>query len=93
MTFLRIDNMKRKRIAKRVEKILSCNGMKIIKYIQFMLIMVCLFSCKGMEYSASWCKYCEKYNVSVDNPTEEQENYYLDCYVGSVEEESDLNKK
>lgn len=85
--------MKRKRITKRVEKILSCSGMKIIKYVQLILVMTCLFSCKNMEYTESWCKYCEKYNVSVDNPTEEQENYYLDCYVGSVEEESDLNKK
>ena len=85
--------MKRKRIIKRVEKILSCSGMKIIKYAQLILVMTCLFSCKNMEYAESWCKYCEQYNVSVDNPTEEQENYYLDCYVGSVEEESDLNKK
>ena len=53
-----------------------------------------LFSCnvnKNVEISnISWETYCDKYGVDVDTPTEEEENYYLDCYVGSVEEENDL---
>lgn len=42
--------------------------------------------------SSSWETYCEKYNVDSVNPTPDQENYYLDCYVGSVEEEEDMSK-
>lgn len=38
----------------------------------------------------SWEVYCEKYGVDKDNPTSEQETYYLDCYVGSTEEEEDM---
>lgn len=93
MTFSRTDKMQRKRIVKRVEKVLSCSGMKIIQYALFVLVLACLFGCKDANYSESWRKYCEKYDVSVDNPTEKQENYYLDCYVGSVEEENDLTGK
>lgn len=38
----------------------------------------------------SWEIYCAKYGIDKDNPTDEQETYYLDCYVGSTEEEEDM---
>ncbi len=35
----------------------------------------------------SWKAYCIAYNVDSENPTTEQENYFLDCWCGSVDEE------
>ena len=92
MTFLRID-MKRVRIKrKKVEKILSCDGVTIIKYAVFMLCLAVLCGCENDKCTSdSWSVYCQKYGVDPSNPTEAQENFYLDCYVGSVEEEQDLN--
>lgn len=44
------------------------------------------------EYcGTSWANYCKRYCVNVDNPTEEEYNYYLDCYCGSTEEDEDMN--
>lgn len=45
------------------------------------------------EYSESWRAYCESYDINLNNPTNEQLNYYLDVYAGSVEEEADLSGK
>lgn len=44
------------------------------------------------EPDASWQAYCANYNVDAENPTEEQETYFLDCWCGSVEEEEALDK-
>lgn len=41
--------------------------------------------------SLSWACYCERYNVNEEYPTQKQVDFYLDCYVGSVEEEQDMN--
>lgn len=41
---------------------------------------------------ASWAAYCQAYGVDMENPTEEQTNFYLDCWQGSTEEENALNK-
>ena len=50
-----------------------------------------LMSCSAKEtQESSWEVYCKKYNVCSAQPTEEQENFYLDCYRGSVEEEEDM---
>ena len=57
------------------------------------VIMLCIMFCScatKSEHSASWMAYCAKYNVNADTPSISQENYYLDCYVGSAEEEYDL---
>ena len=57
------------------------------------MLIVCVMMCAcatSNEHSRSWMVYCEKYNVNPDRPSVEQENYWLDCYVGSVEEEQDL---
>ena len=60
-------------------------------------IIICalamLAGCAGNEpYSASWNAYCEKYSVDPENPTE-QYNTWLDAYVGSTEEEADMDGK
>lgn len=43
------------------------------------------------EQNTSWKAYCVAYNVDANAPTEEEENYFLDCWCGSVEEEEALN--
>lgn len=40
---------------------------------------------------ASWKAYCQAYGVDMEQPTEEEINYYLDCWQGSIEEEKSLN--
>ena len=40
--------------------------------------------------AASWAAFCEAYNVDPDEPTDEQINYYLDAWRGSVDEENAL---
>ena len=43
------------------------------------------------EPDASWKAYCATYNVNANAPTEEQENFFLDCWCGSVEEDEALS--
>ena len=43
-----------------------------------------------VEEPTSWEVYCAKYGVDENNPTSEQETYYMDCYAGSTEEEEEL---
>ena len=91
--------MKTRKIRHRgVVKILSCSGIKIVRYSYVMLCAIILGGCgapkqepvSSQEQESSWGIYCAKYNVDSIYPTEEQGNYYMDCYVGSVEEEQDL---
>lgn len=91
--------MKTRKIRHRgAVKILSCSGMKIIRYSLVVLCVIMLGGCgsskqepaSSQEQESSWDIYCKKYHVDPANPTDEQENYYLDCYVGSVEEERDM---
>lgn len=42
------------------------------------------------ENHDSWVAYCQAYNVNPESPTTEQSDFYLDCWVGSVEEEKAL---
>lgn len=87
--------MKRPRIKKI--KVCSCKGMSLIKY-SCILCALLLTACAAVPpdkvtddtVATSWSIYCEKYGVDCVNPTTEQENFYLDCYAGSVEEEEDL---
>lgn len=71
-------------------KILSCINGKIVRYTFVILSAVICSMFASCQPDDSWLTYCNKYNVNPDNPTEEQCNFYLDCYVGSVEEECDL---
>ena len=91
--------MKTRKIRHRgAVKILSCSGMKITRYSFVVLCAIMLGGCgsskqestSSQEQESSWGIYCAKYHVDYSYPTEEQENYYMDCYVGSVEEEQDL---
>lgn len=52
-------------------------------------VFAALFSSCNSQKSAlnSWEAYCVKYNINSSAPTEEEYNYYLDCWIGSVEEE------
>lgn len=44
-----------------------------------------------VEEPTSWEVYCAKYGVDENNPTSEEETYFLDCYVGTTEEEEDMS--
>lgn len=42
------------------------------------------------ERPDTWHLFCEKYGYDPDNAGEEAENQYLDCWLGSTEEEQAL---
>ena len=65
--------------------IFTCTGKKLIKLAPVIVMAIALSACSHPK--TSWEVYCETYNVDVNNPSEEEENYYLDCWVGSAEEE------
>ena len=44
-----------------------------------------------VEEPTSWEVYCAKYGVDAENPTSEEETYYMDCYAGTTEEEEDMS--
>ena len=84
---------KRVRIG-RATKILSCVNGRIVRYTFIAMCAIMLGSCgtsQEQDYQFStWSVYCKKYHVDPINATDEQEDYYLDCYVGSAEGECDL---
>lgn len=41
-------------------------------------------------HTATWAAYCSTYGVNPDEPTDEEINYFLDCWRGSTEEETAL---
>lgn len=57
--------------------------------VSVIILSLSLVSCATSKSScdASWRAYCAAYNVNPSAPTEEEENYYFDCWAGSVEEE------
>lgn len=82
--------MRKKTKVRRAIKVLSCDGL-IVKYFAMITVALLVVASTGCASKRdSWEMYCEKYNVNPDDPTEHEENFYLDCYVGSVEEENDL---
>lgn len=52
----------------------------------------CYIEADEYEYHSeeSWEIYCQKYGVDEDNPTTRDEEFYMDCYAGSYEEECDI---
>ena len=60
-------------------------------------IIICALAlmagCANEPYDSSWSAYCDRYGVDKDNPTTEQYNTWLDAYVGSTEEEADMDGK
>ncbi len=71
--------------------VVSCNGTKMLRsFFALSLIVVMTTSCAShAEPLSEWESYCLKYGVNVENPTEIEENYFLDAYVGGVEAEYD----
>lgn len=80
-----------------------CKRERTIKYLESKLkafVLVCFALIIGacvranyadnLECSKSWKVYCAKYNVDANNPSTSQVDYYLDAYVGTIEEEVDL---
>lgn len=69
--------------------------MKAIIFSVTVFTVSIFFSCNNntSEPDASWKAYCATYNVNANAPTEEQENFFLDCWCGSVEEEEALSNK
>lgn len=61
-----------------------------------MVATIYMVSCGNMTETPSaynndsWRCYAQKYCQDASNPTEDEINGYLDWYVGSSEEESDL---
>ena len=54
--------------------------------------LILLSGCASIQKDA-WLTYCNKYQINPYYPTSEQENYYLDCYLGSYEQENDTKTK
>lgn len=59
----------------------------------FLIITVMCFLCSSCttsnavseEHSPAWLAYCDKYDVSVDEPTSDQVDYYLDVWIETDE--------
>lgn len=45
---------------------------------------------RAEAFAASWAAYCTAYDVNPETPTDEQINFYLDAWRGSVDEENAL---
>lgn len=59
------------------------------------ILLLALFPSCNVQKTASdlsWAAYCAAYNVNPTAPTTEEENYFLDCWCGSIEEEQALSK-
>ncbi len=71
----------------------SCGKMKPMDIVDTPASTKSDVGCEGNDplAQASWRIYCWKYNVDPEHPTSEQENSYLDWYMGSYEESSDLD--
>lgn len=75
--------MKRVRISKKWQKIMSCSGAKIVRYIAVSLICVIMFPSCTTSKDTCWKAYCREFGVNADKPTVEQENYYYDVWLES----------
>ncbi len=76
-------------------RVASCNasGLKIFAARMVAVVTICAAMCAcntGYQATTSRETNCEKYNMDEEYPTVEQENFYLECYAGRVEEEQGL---
>lgn len=71
----------------------SCGKMKPTDLVDSQPISKHDVGCDGNDTLAetSWRIYCWKYNVDPINPSDEEENSYMDWYMGSNEESEDLD--
>ena len=72
-------------------KVASCVNGKIVRSMVLACVLVfgvTLSGCSeyGEPQQNSWEEYCDKYGVNCDEPTDKEIDYYLDCYVGSIED-------
>ena len=73
-------------------RIASCKAGKLKRFAWILVTCMLVCACTQHEECVdTWDIYCAKYAVDPNNPSEKQVNYYLDAYVGSVEEENDLS--
>lgn len=50
--------------------------------------VICCIAIKEVKIAYDpWNTYCTLYKVDPNNPTEEEENFYLDYWLGSAESE------
>lgn len=59
------------------------------KVIIISLVITLLTGCATSK-SSPWLVYCKKYQINQSWPTEDQVDYFYDCYFGSTEYEKDL---
>lgn len=79
---------KQKNRPKGYVKIFSCVSGKLVRYATAIVIaLTALSSCS----TDSWTAYCERYGVDPNNPTPEETDYFLDAYVGSIEDNANIN--
>ena len=77
--------MKRVRISKKWQKIMSVTGTKMVRYMA--VAMICAMIIPGCTpiKETSWEAYCRLYKVDSEKPSEEQENYYYDVWLETDE--------
>lgn len=88
-------NNKTKRVRNAV-RIYTCSGKSLVRLAYTVAILISACACTtqtktDFEQPDMWNVYCEKYGVDPERPTDKQESVYLDCYLGSVEWEQDIN--
>lgn len=71
----------------------SCSKVKPYSFVDSQTNTKFDVGCDGNDTLAetSWRIYCWKYNVDPINPSDEEENSYMDWYMGSNEEAEDLD--
>lgn len=75
--------MKRVRISKKWQKVMSCSGTKVVRYIVVSVFCMAILPGCTTPKDACWEAYCREFDVNADKPTVEQENYYYDVWLES----------
>lgn len=73
--------MKRVRVPKKWQKVISCSGTKIVRYIVVSVFCAAILPGCATSVDACWEAYCREYGVNAKKPTIEQENYYYDVWL------------
>ena len=73
--------MKRVRITKKWQKIVSVTGTKMVRYMAVAMICAMIMPSCAPKKETCWEAYCRLYKVDSEKPSEEQENYYYDVWL------------
>lgn len=89
-----MDNKTRR--VRNAVRIYTCSGKSLVRLASIIALFISACACATQpKYTSAqpdmWGVYCEKYGVDPERPTDQQESVYLDCYLGSVEWEEDIN--